>query len=69
MKSDYRGNLNRLDVTYDTSNNYFAAHLGIGKVNKVSEKGSLDIYTKLFYAYQEAPKRICPPESISTLAL
>ena len=52
MKSDYRGNLNRLDVTYDTSNNYFAAHLGIGKVNKVSEKGSLDIYTKLFYAYQ-----------------
>lgn len=52
MKSDYRGNLNRLDVTYDTSNNYFAAHMGIGKVNKVSEKGSLDIYTKLFYAYQ-----------------
>ena len=52
MKSDYRGNLNRLDVTYDTSNNYFAAHLGIGKVNKVSEKGSLDVYTKLFYAYQ-----------------
>lgn len=52
MKSDYRGNLNHLDVTYDTSNNYFAAHLGIGKVNKVSEKGSLDVYTKLFYAYQ-----------------
>jgi hypothetical protein len=52
MKSDYRGNLNLQNVTYDTSNNYFAAHLGIGKVNKVSEKGSLDLYTKLFYAHQ-----------------
>ena len=52
MKSDYRGNLNLANVTYDTSSNYFAAHLGIGKVNKVSEKGSLDLYTKLFYAHQ-----------------
>ena len=52
MKNDYRGNLNLQNVTYDTSNNYVAAHLGIGKVNKVSEKGSLDLYTKLFYAYQ-----------------
>lgn len=52
MDSDYRGNLNHQDVTYDTDSNYFAAHLGIGKENKVSEKGSLDLYTKLFYAYQ-----------------
>lgn len=52
MKSDYRGNLNNQNVTYDTSSNYFAAHLGVGKVNKVSEKGSLDLYTKLFYAHQ-----------------
>ena len=52
MDSDYRGNLNSLDVTYDTDSNYFAAHLGIGKVKKVSEKGSLDLYTKLFYAHQ-----------------
>ena len=52
MKSDYEGILNLQNVTYDTSSNYFAAHLGIGKVNKVSEKGSLDLYTKLFYAHQ-----------------
>ena len=52
MKSDYRGNLNNQNVTYDTNSNYFAAHLGVGKVNKVSEKGSLDLYTKLFYAHQ-----------------
>ncbi|MBR0505685.1 MAG: autotransporter outer membrane beta-barrel domain-containing protein [Kiritimatiellae bacterium] len=52
MKSDYRGDLNNQNVTYDTSSNYFAAHLGVGKVNKVSEKGSLDLYTKLFYAHQ-----------------
>ena len=52
MKSDYQGNLNLANVTYDTSSNYFAAHLGIGKVNKVSEKGSFDLYTKLFYAHQ-----------------
>jgi hypothetical protein len=52
MKSDYEGILNLQNVTYDTSSNYFAAHLGVGKVNKVSEKGSLDLYTKLFYAHQ-----------------
>ena len=52
MNSDYRGNLNSLDVTYDTDSNYFAAHLGVGKVKKVSEKGNLDLYTKLFYAHQ-----------------
>lgn len=52
MNSDYRGNLNSLDVTYDTDSNYFAAHLGVGKVKKVSEKGSLDLYTKLFYTHQ-----------------
>ena len=52
MDSDYRGNLNHQDVTYDTDSNYFAAHLGVGKVNKVSEKGNLDLYTKLFYAHQ-----------------
>ncbi len=52
MDSDYRGNLNHQDVTYDTDSNYFGAHLGVGKVNKVSEKGNLDLYTKLFYAHQ-----------------
>ena len=52
MNSDYRGNLNSLDVTYDTDSNYFATHLGVGKVKKVSEKGNLDLYTKLFYAHQ-----------------
>lgn len=52
MKSDYRGNLNNNHVTYDTESNYYAAHLGLGKVNKVGAKGSLDLYTKLFYAHQ-----------------
>ena len=52
MDSDYRGNLNHQNVTYDTDSNYFAAHLGVGKENRVSEKGSFDLYTKLFYAHQ-----------------
>lgn len=52
LESDYRGSFNLQNVTYDTGSNYFAAHLGVGKVKKVNEKGSLDLYTKLFYAHQ-----------------
>ncbi|WP_297570519.1 hypothetical protein [uncultured Anaerovibrio sp.] len=52
MNSDYRGNLNLQAVTYDTHSTYFAAHLGIGKVNKVTPKGNVDLYSKLFYARQ-----------------
>ncbi len=49
-KSDYRGE-ERLG-NYDTSSNYLAFHAGIGKVQKLSDKSSLDYYGKLFYTHQ-----------------
>ena len=52
MESDYRGSVNLQSLTYDNDSNYFAAHLGIGKENKINENGSLDLYTKLFYSHQ-----------------
>lgn len=52
VKSDYRGNVNTLNVNYDSGSNYIAAHIGIGKVTKLSAQNSLDYYLKYFYARQ-----------------
>ena len=51
-KGDYQGDANTYDSKYDTASNYLAFHAGIGKVQKLSEKNSLDYYGKLFYTHQ-----------------
>ena len=52
VKSDYSGNVNTLNVNYDSSSNYIAAHLGLGKITKLSKDNKLDCYVKYFYTRQ-----------------
>ena len=52
VRSDYRGNVNTLNVNYDSSSTYFAAHLGLGKITQLSKTNSLDCYLKYFYTRQ-----------------
>lgn len=42
------------DVSYDNSAKYWGAHVGVGKVVKLSGDNSLDLYGKLFYTRQGA---------------
>lgn len=38
---------------YDTTNNYYGAHVGIGKVLQLNDKSKLDVYGKLFLTQME----------------
>ena len=51
-KGDYQGDASTYDSKYDTASNYLAFHAGIGKVQKLNDKSSLDYYGKLFYTHQ-----------------
>ena len=52
VKSDYKGSFNLQNVDYDSSSNYWAAHLGFGKVFAVGGSNTLDGYVKYFYSHQ-----------------
>ena len=52
VKSDYKGAFNLQNVDYDTSSNYWAAHLGIGKVFAAGKQDTVDGYLKYFYSHQ-----------------
>ncbi len=39
-------------VEYDSSSNYWAAHLGVGKVFAAGKQGTVDGYLKYFYSHQ-----------------
>lgn len=49
-KGDYNGEWHL--GKYDTESNYAALHAGIGKVQKISGKNSIDYYAKFFYTHQ-----------------
>ncbi|WP_293727588.1 autotransporter outer membrane beta-barrel domain-containing protein [uncultured Phascolarctobacterium sp.] len=57
--SDYRGSGltdglgNPLTATYDSSAAYYGAHVGIGKVSKLTDSTSADVYAKLLYTHQQ----------------
>ena len=52
-KGDYEGGANPASNSkYDTASNYLAFHAGIGKVQKINEKSSIDYYGKFFYTHQ-----------------
>ena len=50
LKSDY--NSSDLATSYDDSANYYAFHVALGKVQKLSGSASLDYYGKYFYSHQ-----------------
>ena len=53
VTSDYKGNLDSIGrVDYDSSSNYFAAHLGVGKAFALGNGNTLDGYCKYFYRHQ-----------------
>ncbi len=52
VTSDYKGTFNLQNVNYDSSSNYWAAHLGIGKAFAVGGSNTLDGYVKYFYSHQ-----------------
>lgn len=53
VTSDYDGNLDGVGkVDYDSSSNYFAAHLGAGKAFDLGKGNTLDGYCKYFYSHQ-----------------
>lgn len=53
VTSDYNGNLDGLGkVYYDSASNYFAMHLGAGKVFDLGKGNTLDGYLKYFYSHQ-----------------
>uniref|UniRef100_UPI0025E735A1 autotransporter outer membrane beta-barrel domain-containing protein n=1 Tax=Anaerovibrio sp. TaxID=1872532 RepID=UPI0025E735A1 len=53
ISTDFRGIINDTSTSYDSDNNYYALHLAGGRKFAVSPKGTMDIYGKAFYTYQE----------------
>ncbi|MBR1761715.1 MAG: autotransporter outer membrane beta-barrel domain-containing protein [Schwartzia sp.] len=52
VTSDYESFINNQKVDYDSSSNYFAAHVGVGKAFSVGGGNTLDGYLKYFYSHQ-----------------
>ena len=52
VTSDYGANFPAGRVSYDSSSNYWAAHLGLGKVFAAGKNGTVDGYLKYFYSHQ-----------------
>ena len=53
VNSDYKTTMDTLGkVDYDSSSNYFAAHLGVGKAFSIGNGNTLDGYLKYFYSHQ-----------------
>lgn len=53
-KSDYKGELfTDSTSSFDGSNTYYAAHLGVGKEYKTNETDTLDAYLRYFWSYQK----------------
>ena len=50
--SDYQSRLDSKDITYDGSNPYYAAHLGLGKDIKVKGEDTVTPYLRYFYTHQ-----------------
>ena len=51
-KSDYNSDLRPgLHVSYDSSATYWAAHLGVGKLEDIGHDNTLDYYGKYFYSH------------------
>ena len=52
-RSDYSGSVYTGSTShYDSSNAYYAAHLGIGKEVKTNDKDKLNTYLRYFWSYQ-----------------
>ncbi|MCR5757107.1 MAG: autotransporter outer membrane beta-barrel domain-containing protein [Selenomonas sp.] len=52
LKADYAGNLAAdRRASYDSSSNYWAAHMGLGKVMELTHGNVLDCYMKYFYSH------------------
>ena len=62
--SDYSGSGltdglgNALTATYDSSSAYYGAHIGIGKVSKLTDTTSADVYAKLLYTHQQGDSAV-----------
>ncbi|WP_211204857.1 autotransporter outer membrane beta-barrel domain-containing protein [Selenomonas infelix] len=53
VSSDYSGSVYTGSTSrYDSSNAYYAAHLGIGKEVKTNDKDKLNTYLRYFWSYQ-----------------
>ena len=53
VNADYKGCIDGENpLKYDTSSNYFGAHLGIGKVRDIGHGNTMDSYLKYFYTHQ-----------------
>ena len=53
VKSDYNSQLSTVaHADYDSSSNYWAAHLGLGKITALKGDNSLNCYLKYFYTHQ-----------------
>lgn len=52
VTSDYTERSTGLNSTYDSSSNYWAAHLGFGKFFAAGKSNTVDAYLKYFYSHQ-----------------
>lgn len=53
VKSDYSSQLSTVThAYYDSSSNYWAGHLGLGKITPLTHHNSLNCYVKYFYSHQ-----------------
>ncbi len=54
ISSDYSGQLSAVTYAdYDSDSNYWAGHLGWGRVSQLAGNNSLDTYVKYFYNHQD----------------
>ena len=56
ISSDYRGLLNSgtTEASYDTSSQYYALHMGLGRIVKISPADSVDVYGRYFFTRQNS---------------
>lgn len=50
--NDMSSSLGKVYTQYDSSNAYYGAHLGIGKVTELNDSTKADVYAKLLYTHQ-----------------
>lgn len=54
VSSDYSGQLSAVThASYDSDSNYWAGHLGWGRVSELNKNNSIDNYVKYFYSHQD----------------
>lgn len=63
ISTDY--NSTDINSKYDTKSTYYGAHIGLGKILKLNDRVSLDVYSKYFWSHQNASSAIVAGDNMN----